>query len=68
LKGVVDMERLVGMERLIDLKNDLKVCDDWTTKNWGLLPAELQKIISRGICRTEDYILYEERKLKDDKR
>jgi hypothetical protein len=56
------------MNRLEELKNDLEVCNNWTSENWGGLSEEMKSIIARGISRTSDYILYEERKLKDDER
>jgi hypothetical protein len=57
-----------GMDYLIELKNEMEVCNNWTSENWGGLPEEMKTIIARGISRTDDYIQYEERKLKDDKR
>jgi hypothetical protein len=56
------------MNRLEELKNDLEVCNDWTRENWASLPEEIKTIVARGISRTDDYIQYEERKLKDDKK
>jgi hypothetical protein len=56
------------MNRLEELKNDLEVCGDWIKKNYFKLPHEVQKIIARGVVRTEDYILYEEKRLNDGNR